>query len=174
LLKGLGNLLPQRAERELFSPLVRYLERRYVGRYGVSAPDSDSRERAAALLARHLTSLQRHCLRKRGFFIVTARSGHRFRVWARRQLPVELIDGANPRPPHKPWLYCVTNDLSECGVILPLADYMFELKLCLEAAEEYFLLTSNPNFKEGLLEKHELARKGLLSQSERRLAQSND
>jgi hypothetical protein len=41
----------------------------------------------------------------------------------------------------------VRNDFAEGIAVLPLADYLLELKLCLEAVEEYFLLTSNPNFE---------------------------
>jgi hypothetical protein len=40
-----------------------------------------------------------------------------------------------------------------------LADYLLELKLCLEAVEEYFLHTSNPNFERRQIEKNELLRK---------------
>jgi|SRR5579875_1000728 len=156
----LGRFLPSQSERELFSPRIRYLDRHAV----IYAHDSASRERAAQLLARHLTSLQRRCLRKRGFFSVTGRSGRRYRVWARRQLPVELIDGRHTRAHHKPWLYCITTDgLADGEATLPLADQMLELKLCLEADEEYFLITSNPNFIEGVNEKNELLRKSFLA-----------
>jgi hypothetical protein len=159
-LNTFSSLLPQRAERELFSLLVRYLERRSLARYGTWAPDSVSRERAAALLAQHLTTAQRHSLRKRGFFMVTSNSGRRFRVWARRQLPVELIDrSAASARCHKPWLYCIHTDFAEVSGILPLSDYLLELKLCLEAAEEHFLVTANPNFERGRVEKNELLRK---------------
>ena len=58
------------------------------------------------------------------------------------------------------------NDLSEGPAILPLADYLLELKLCLEAAEEYFVVTSNPNFERGQIEKDQLLRKvGAVGQS---------
>lgn len=155
-----GKLLPQRAERELFSPRVRYLDRHSV----IYAHDAPSRERAARLLARHLTSVQRRCLRVRGFFVVRTSSGRQYRLWARRQLPVELIDERNRRAHHKPWLYCITTDsMLEGEATLPLADQMLELKLCLEADEPYFLMTSNPNFIEGVSEKNELLRKTLLS-----------
>lgn len=156
---SLGEPLPRRMEHQLFGPSVRYLERRFLDHYRVSRFNSHSRERAALLLARHLSRSQQRCLRARGFFIVMGRSGRRFRVWARRQLPVELIDSAIMSPPHKPWLYCVYNDLSKGVAVLPLADYLLELKLCLEAAEEYFLVTSNPNFNEGAIEKNELLRR---------------
>jgi hypothetical protein len=164
-LKGLGKLLPRRAERELFGPFVRYFDKHHDCYGAISTRDSGSRERAAALLAYHLTGLQRRCLRRRSFFIVTGKSGRRFRVWARRQLPVELIDSRNYQSHHEPRCYCITNALSEDGAILPLADYLLELKLCLEAAEEYFVVTSNPQFKEGLIEKNELLRKTSSTQS---------
>ena len=48
------------------------------------------------------------------------------------------------------------NEISENAAMLPLADYLLELKLCLEADEEYFLLTSNPDFMQGVIEKNEL------------------
>jgi hypothetical protein len=53
----------------------------------------------------------------------------------------------------------VHNDFAEGIAVLPLADYLLELKLWLEAAEEYFLLTSNPNFERRQIEKNELLRK---------------
>jgi hypothetical protein len=77
-LNTLSSLFSQRVEQELFSLLVRYLERRSLAHYDTWAPNSVSRERAARLLAQHLTTAQRHCLRKRGFFIVTSNSGRRF------------------------------------------------------------------------------------------------
>lgn len=125
---------------------------------GVPRFDSESRE-SALLLAGHLKSSQRRCLRRSGFFVVKGKSGRRFRVWARRQVPVVLIDSVNWRPRHDPWLYSSTNDFAENIAVLPLADYLLELKLCLEAAEEYFLLTSNPNFERRQIEKNELLRK---------------
>jgi hypothetical protein len=156
---GLGKLLPSRTEYQLFGPWARYLEQRYLDCYRTPHFSSGGRERAALLLARHLSRSQQRCLRERGFFTVTGKSGRRFRVWARRQFPVELIHSKNSSPDHKPWLYCVHNDLSEGVAILPLADYLFELKLCLEAAEEYFLIISNPNFEQGQIEKDEFLRK---------------
>jgi hypothetical protein len=154
-------LLPPQAERELFSARVRYLDRHAV----IYVHDSAARERAARLLARHLNSVQRRCLRHRGFFVVTSRRGRRYRIWARRQLPVELIDArGNTHRHHKPWLYCVTTDgLAGGEATLPLADQLLELKLCLEADESYFLVTSNPNFIEGVNEKNELLRKSFLT-----------
>jgi hypothetical protein len=159
--QGFGALLARRqVEREVFSPRVRYLERSYLGRLSASsAPDFRSRERAAVLLADHLSTSQRRWLRRRDFFIVTAKSGRRFRVWARRQRPVELIDSTNARWRHQPWLYCVNSELTEDGAVLPLADQLLGLKLCLEGAEEYFLVTANPNFEQGQIEKTELLRK---------------
>jgi hypothetical protein len=156
-LERFGKLLPHRTERDLFSRSVRYFERiNFAGQPVDLVPDAAGRERAAALLARHLTSAQRRCLRKRGFFLVVGKSGRRFRIWARRSLPVELIGSASMRRYGGPRLYCITTDVSDEGGILPLADYLLELKLCLEADEEYFLLTSNPNFEEGRLEKNQI------------------
>jgi hypothetical protein len=156
-LERIGQLFPHRTERDLFSRSVRYFERiNFAGQPVDLVPDAASRERAAALLAARLTSAQRRCLRKRGFFIVVGSSGRRFRVWARRSLPVELVDSGTLRRYSGPRLYCVTTDVSDEGGILPLADYLLELKLCLEADEEYFLLTSNPNFEEGRLEKNQI------------------
>jgi hypothetical protein len=161
---GLANLFPRPTERRLFGRWVRYLDRRYLDCWyldsrGVPRFDSVSRERAAVLLAGHLSGSQRRCLCRSGFFVVTGKSGRRFRVWARRHMPVELIDSVNSRPRHNPWLYCIHNDPSEGIAAVPLADYLLELKLCLEAAEEYFLVTSNPNFERGQIEKEELLRK---------------
>jgi len=154
------TFLPPQAERELFSARVRYLDRHAV----IYVHDSAARERAALLLARHLNSLQRRCLRYRGFFVVNSRRGRRYRIWARRQLPVELIDPRRTQAHHKPWLYCVTTDgLAEGEATLPLADQLLELKLCLEADEDYFLVTSNPNFIEGVNEKNELLRRSFLA-----------
>jgi hypothetical protein len=42
------------------------------------------------------------------FFVVKGKSGRRFRVWARRQVPVVLIDSVNWRLRHDPWLYSST------------------------------------------------------------------
>ena len=153
---SLAKLLPRRAERELFSASVRHLDNRYFLQQtsGYFLPPACARERAALLLMRYLDSVQRSCLRRRGFFVVTGRSGRRFRVWARRRVPVELVDWRNVRPDHRPFLYCVNN---ESGV-LPLADFLLELKLCLEADEEHFLLNSNPNFEQGHIEKKDLVR----------------
>ena len=150
-------------EHRLFGLSTRYLERKFLDHYQVSRFNSHSRERAALLLARHLSGSQQRCLRARGFFIVMGASRRRFRIWARRQLPVELIDSTSSSPRHEPWLYCIHNDLSEGVAILPLADYLLELKLCLETAEEYFLVTSNPNFNEGAIEKNELVRRRSLA-----------
>ncbi len=156
-LEGIGRLFPHRTERELFSRSVRYFERiNFAGQPVDLVPDAASRERAASLLASRLSSAQRRCLRQRGFFLVVGKSGRRFRIWARRSLPVELIDSVSPRRYSGPRLYCVTTDVSDEGGILPLADYLLELKLCLEADEDYFLLTSNPNFEEGRLEKNQI------------------
>lgn len=169
-LRGFGSLLPQRAERELFSWLVRDLERRPLAGYGARAPNRACRERAAVLLARSLSSTQRRCLRKRGFFVVAARSGRRYRIWARRQLAVELVDrDAASRYPHKPWLYCIHNDFEETEGLLPLADYLLELKLCLEAAEEHFLITANPHFERGEIDRKELLDKLVASEPDREL-----
>jgi len=162
-LERIGRLFPHRTERDLFSRSVRYFERiNFAGQPVDLVPDAASRERAAALLSARLTSGQRRCLRRRGFFTVIGSSGRRFRIWARRSLPVELADDTSLRRYSGPRLYCVTTDVSEEGGILPLADYLLELKLCLEADEEYFLLTSNPNFEQGRLEKNQilLRRKG--------------
>jgi hypothetical protein len=150
--------LPSRKERQLFGPWVRFMERRYTDYDRTSRFNPDCRERAALLLACHLSNAQQRCLRKRGFFIVRGKTGRRYRLWARRQFPVELIDSTAAVWGHKPWLYCIHNDLSEGPAILPLADYVLELKLCLEAAEKHFLLTSNPTFEQGRLEKEELLR----------------
>jgi hypothetical protein len=156
-LERIGKLFPHRMERDLFSRSVRYFERiNFAGQPVDLVPDAASRERAAALLAARLTSAQRRCLRKRGFFMVVGSTGRRFRIWARRSLPVELVDSGALRRYSGPRLYCVTTDVSDEGGILPLADYLLELKLCLEADEEYFLLTSNPNFEEGRLEKNQI------------------
>ena len=155
----LHKLLSTRAEEQLFSLSARYLDRSFLARYGPAfSCDRSGRDRAASLLARHLTSAQRRTLRNRGFFFVRSQSGRRFRVWARRQLPVELMSPANSSRDQLPWLYCVNNDLSDSEAVLPLADYLLELKLCLEADEKYFLLTSNPNFEDGRIEKSELLR----------------
>jgi hypothetical protein len=152
------KLLSTRAEEQLFSVSVRYLDRGFLTRYGPDfACDRAARDRAARLLASHLTDAQRRTLRKHRFFFVTGRSGRRFRVWARRQLPVELISAPNSHD-QLPLLYCVNNDLSDSGGVLPLADYLLELKLCLEADEKFFLMTSNPNFEDGRIEKSELLR----------------
>jgi hypothetical protein len=147
----LGALLPQRVERELFSPRVRYLDRHFI----ICAHDVRSRERAARLLARHLTSVQRRCLRERGFFVVRIKSGRQYRLWARHDFPVELIDNHSSRPRHEPWRYCIAAQPA-----LLLADQMLELKLCLEADETHFLMISNPDFNEGIAEKA-LLRKNL-------------
>lgn len=153
------KLLSARAEDQLFSLSVRYLDRGFLSRYGPAfACDRAGRNRAATLLARHLSTSQRRTLRNHGFFFVTGRSGRRFRVWARRQLPVELIGAPSSSRDQLPLLYCVNNDLSDAGAVLPLADYLLELKLCLEADEKFFLMTSNPNFEDGRIEKSELLR----------------
>lgn len=144
----LKALLPQPAERELFSRRVR---RRLHS--GVTC-DAASGEHAARLLSGRLTEAQRRCLRRRDFFAVEAKSGRKYRLWARRQFPVELIDDRGPRRRHAPWLYCV-----EAGRRLPLADQMLALKLCLEADEDHFLIAGNPNFAEGMTEKAALVRK---------------
>lgn len=154
------KLFSARAEDQLFSLSVKYLDRGFLTRYGPAfICDRGARDRAASLLARHLSGAQRRTLRNHGFFFVTSRSGRRFRVWARRQLPVELVTPpSNGARDQLPLLYCVNNDLSDAEAVLPLADYLLELKLCLEADEKYFLMTSNPNFEEGRIEKSELLR----------------
>ena len=153
------KILFVRAEDSLFSLSVRYLDRGFAARYGPSfACGREARDRAAALLSSHLTGAQRRTLRDHGFFLVKGRSGRRFRIWARRQLPVELIVATNNSRDQLPLLYCVNNDLSDSSAVLPLADYLLELKLCLEADEEYFLVTSNPNFESGRIEKSQLLR----------------
>jgi hypothetical protein len=152
----LQKFSPAAAEKQLFGPWVRYLEGRCLERYHEPPFRRRSRDRAARLLANRLTSSQRRCLRRYGFFNVRGSSGRGFRVWARRQLPVELIDLASPEANHQPWLYCVHSECADDGSILPLADYLLELKLCLEANEEHFLVTSNPNFENGYIEKYEL------------------
>ncbi len=154
------KMFPHHAEFETFGPVVQFRDRRYLGHCsGDVALDAVSRDRAAALLAAHLNGLQRSCLRRQGFFIVTGRSGRRFRIWARRQLPVELCNSQGASNRHKPKLYCVFSYRSDDDAVLPLGDCLLELKLCLESNEEYFLSVSNPNFKEGLDEKAELMRK---------------
>jgi len=157
--RRVSKLFPVSAERELFGSRVRYLEQRYAERALGLGSGRGGRERAARLLARHLKSPQRRCLRRRGFFIVVGKSGRRFRVWARRELAVELVNSANSQHVQKPWCYCIHNGVTEDGALLPLADYLLELKLCLEADEEYFMLTSNPDFIQGVIEKNELLRR---------------
>ena len=163
LRKRVSKLFPVSTERELFGPWVRYLEQRYVERSHGLGSGRGGRERAARLLAGHLNSPQRRCLRRRGFFMVVGKSGRRFRVWARRELSVELVNPADSQHVQKPWCYCIHNGVTEDGALLPLADYLLELKLCLEADEEYFLLTSNPDFTQGVIEKNELLRRAYAS-----------
>jgi hypothetical protein len=151
----LARLLPRSVERELFSSFTRRVDDGFLHRYGIFSLDRLARERAATLLSRHLTSLQRRCLRERGYFIVGTRSGRRFRIWARRQLPVELMDSDNCCRRERQ-LYCITVDDADAASVMPLADYLFELKLCLEADEELFVLTSNPMFDQGRIEKNRL------------------
>lgn len=160
------KLFPVSTERELFGPWVRFQEQRYlVCGHGVVS-GRGGRERAARLLARNLNISQRRCLRRRGFFVVVGKSGRRFRLWARRDLPVELVNPADSKRVQNPWYYCIHNVALEDGGLLPLADYLLELKLCLEADEEYFLLTSNPHFSQGVIEKDGLLRRSSASLAE--------
>ena len=53
-------------------------------------------------------------------------------------------------------------DIVALGIVedaQPSPDGGYALKVCLEAAEEYFLLTSNPNFERRQIAKNELLRK---------------
>jgi len=162
------RFVPQRAERELFSAAARYYDNRYFcdNHYllhsGLFTAQTRPKERAARLLLRNLSSVQRRCVRRRNFFVVTGRSGRRFRVWARRSYPVELLDStSNAGGIRESQLYCVNTELEEYGS-LPLGDFLLELKLCLEADETYFLLNSNPNFQRGQADKELLVKKRLI------------
>jgi len=96
--------------------------------------EDTARARAEELLLRHLAPEQRAQLQERGCFVVTARSGRRYRIYRGRSHNVKLLDAADREVKS----YCAYP-----RELVPEGDVMLSQKLMLELAEERFLGIAN-------------------------------
>jgi len=100
----------------------------------VKEAEDTARARAEELLNRYLREDQRVTLQEKGWFLVEAKSGTRYRIYRGRSHNVKLLDTSDRE---------VASLCAHPKMVVPEADTMLSQKLMLELAEDRFLAMAN-------------------------------
>lgn len=100
----------------------------------VKEAEDTARARAEELLNRYLREDQRGTLREKGWFLVEAKSGTRYRIYRGRSHNVKVLDSRDRE---------VASLCAHPRDVVPEADCMLSQKLMLELAEDRFLAIAN-------------------------------
>lgn len=127
-----SNWYTHPAVQALLTPAEQEAQRVRIA--AVKEAEDTARARAEVLLDRYLRDDQRVTLREKGWFLVEAKSGARYRIYRGRSHNVKLLDSRDRE---------VASLCAHPRDVVPEADCMLSQKLMLELAEDKFLAIAN-------------------------------